>query len=227
VRYIQLIESDSSHPAREIRQALDDWLAAARGERTLQMAIVAADHERPNHYWELLEFPSEEEPNRSASWRRQRPPTIGGRACSMASRRSITSTSWSTSRVEPTQRKPVITTALDAGHQRSCRAVLDAAAPCAEPEPISRASAAMQATAGADALAHSHALKLSFPGACARSSCSTRPALEVRDPPLATPEGSPIPAGRTSRPLVVPVRLDTLIRVTPRDAVGAAAGPRR
>jgi hypothetical protein len=25
------------------------------------MAIVAADHERPNHYWELLEFPSEEE----------------------------------------------------------------------------------------------------------------------------------------------------------------------
>ena len=65
MRYIQLVEFDSSHPAEEIRQALDDWLAAARGKRTLQMAIVAADHERPNHYWELLEFPSEEEADRS------------------------------------------------------------------------------------------------------------------------------------------------------------------
>jgi hypothetical protein len=66
VRYIQLVEFDSRHPAVEIRRALDDWLAAARGKRTLQMAIVAADHERPNHYWELLEFPSQEEANRSS-----------------------------------------------------------------------------------------------------------------------------------------------------------------
>jgi hypothetical protein len=66
VRYIQLVEFDSRHPAEEIRQALDDWLAAARGKRTLQMAIVAADHERPNHYWELLEFPSQQEANRSS-----------------------------------------------------------------------------------------------------------------------------------------------------------------
>jgi hypothetical protein len=57
VRYIQLVEFDSRHPAQEIRQALDDWLAAVRGKRTLQMAIVAADHERPNHYWEWLGFP--------------------------------------------------------------------------------------------------------------------------------------------------------------------------
>jgi hypothetical protein len=66
VRYIQLIEFDSSHPVEEIQHALDDWLAATRGKRTLRMAIVAADHERPNHYWELLEFPSEEEANRSS-----------------------------------------------------------------------------------------------------------------------------------------------------------------
>jgi hypothetical protein len=66
VRYIQLIEFDSSHPVEEIKHALDDWLAATRGKRTLRMAIVAADHERPNHYWELLEFPSEEEANRSS-----------------------------------------------------------------------------------------------------------------------------------------------------------------
>jgi hypothetical protein len=105
VRYIQLVEFDSRHPAQEIRQALDDWLAAVRGKRTLQMAIVAADHERPNHYWEWLEFPSEEEEaNRRSELRRRRPPTIGGRPCSMASRRSITSTWSSTSRVDPTAR---------------------------------------------------------------------------------------------------------------------------
>jgi hypothetical protein len=69
VRYIQLVEFDSRHPAQEIRQALDDWLAAVRGKRTLQMAIVAADHERPNHYWELLEFPSEEEEEEEANRR--------------------------------------------------------------------------------------------------------------------------------------------------------------
>jgi hypothetical protein len=66
VRYIQLVEFDSSHAAVEIRRALDDWLAAARGRRRLRIAIVAADHERPNHYWELLEFPSQEEANRSS-----------------------------------------------------------------------------------------------------------------------------------------------------------------
>jgi hypothetical protein len=31
VRYIQLVEFDSRHPAQEIRQALDDWLAPCAG----------------------------------------------------------------------------------------------------------------------------------------------------------------------------------------------------
>jgi hypothetical protein len=48
MRYIQLVEFDSGHPADEIRRALDDWLAATRGKRTLQTAIVAADHDRSN-----------------------------------------------------------------------------------------------------------------------------------------------------------------------------------
>jgi hypothetical protein len=61
VRYIQLVEFDSSHPPAEIRQALDDWLAVTQGKRTLQTAIVAVDHDRPHHYWELLEYPSEHE----------------------------------------------------------------------------------------------------------------------------------------------------------------------
>ncbi len=61
MRYIQLVEFSSNHPAEEVRAALDDWLASTRGKRTLQTAIVAVEHDQPNRYWELLEYPSEEE----------------------------------------------------------------------------------------------------------------------------------------------------------------------
>ena len=61
MRYIQLVEFHSSQAPGEVRRALDEWLAATRGKRTLETAIVAVDHERPHHYWELLEYPSEAE----------------------------------------------------------------------------------------------------------------------------------------------------------------------
>ncbi len=59
MQYIQLVEFDTSHRPDEVRRAMDTWLDASRGKRSLQMAVVAADHDRPNHYWELLEFASE------------------------------------------------------------------------------------------------------------------------------------------------------------------------
>ena len=59
MRYIQLVEFHSSQPPGEVRQALDEWLAATRGKRTLEAAIVAVEHEQPHHYWERLEYPSE------------------------------------------------------------------------------------------------------------------------------------------------------------------------
>jgi hypothetical protein len=68
------------------------------------MEIVAADHERPNHYWELLEFPSEEETNRRSELAETKAAYDRWASCSMASRRSITSTWSSTSRVDPTAR---------------------------------------------------------------------------------------------------------------------------
>jgi quinol monooxygenase YgiN len=58
--YIQLVEFDTGHPVEEVRRAMDDWLDAGGGRRTLRMAVVAADHDRPNHFWELLEYASEE-----------------------------------------------------------------------------------------------------------------------------------------------------------------------
>jgi len=61
MQYIQLVEFDTTHRSDEVRQAMDAWLEARRGHRTLQMAVVATDHDRPNHYWELLEFASEHE----------------------------------------------------------------------------------------------------------------------------------------------------------------------
>ena len=61
MQYIQLVEFDASHPVDEVREAMDAWLSASRGKRPLQMALVAADHDRPNHYWNLLMFPSEQE----------------------------------------------------------------------------------------------------------------------------------------------------------------------
>ena len=66
MRYIQLVEFNTNHPVQEVQQALDAWLAASSGKRTLHMAVVAADHDRPNHYWELLEYASEQEATKTA-----------------------------------------------------------------------------------------------------------------------------------------------------------------
>jgi quinol monooxygenase YgiN len=66
MRYIQLVEFNTNHPVDEIQQALDAWLAESSGKRTLHMAVVAAEHDRPNHYWELLEYASEQEAAKAA-----------------------------------------------------------------------------------------------------------------------------------------------------------------
>jgi hypothetical protein len=65
VGYVQLVEFDSRHPAEEIRQAL---VARGRARQAhLADGVDAAGHERPNHYWELLEVPSQEEAIRSSA----------------------------------------------------------------------------------------------------------------------------------------------------------------
>src|SRR5690348_13959816 len=66
MRYIQLVEFSTNRSTDEVQRALDEWLAASSGKRTLHMAIVAADHDDPHHYWELLEYPSEEEALKTA-----------------------------------------------------------------------------------------------------------------------------------------------------------------
>lgn len=61
MQYIQLVEFNTNYPVEEVKQALDAWLETSRGKRTLHMAVVAADHDHPNHYWELLEYASEQD----------------------------------------------------------------------------------------------------------------------------------------------------------------------
>src|ERR1039458_8934504 len=66
MQYIQLVEFNTNYPVDEVKQALDAWLETSRGKRTLHMAVVAADHDRPNHYWELLEYISEQDAAKTA-----------------------------------------------------------------------------------------------------------------------------------------------------------------
>jgi hypothetical protein len=64
--YIQLVEFDTQNPVEDVRRAMDAWLDVTGGQRFLRMAVVAADHDRPNHYWELLEFASEKQATKVA-----------------------------------------------------------------------------------------------------------------------------------------------------------------
>jgi quinol monooxygenase YgiN len=59
-RFIQLVEFDSDHSPADVRQALDEWLVAIPGKRTLQTAIIATEHDHPQRFWELLEWESQE-----------------------------------------------------------------------------------------------------------------------------------------------------------------------
>jgi hypothetical protein len=66
MQFIQLVEFYSQSPVNELRDSMDAWLGASHGKRALQMTVLAAERDQPNHYWELLEYPSEAEANSSA-----------------------------------------------------------------------------------------------------------------------------------------------------------------
>lgn len=66
MQYIQLVEFNTNRPVDEVKQALDARLETSRGKRTLLMAVVAVDDDRPNHHWELLEYTSEQDAVKTA-----------------------------------------------------------------------------------------------------------------------------------------------------------------
>lgn len=59
--FIQLVEFETRQPVDEVKKAIDAWLDATSGRRALRMAVVAAERDKPNRYWELLEYASEAE----------------------------------------------------------------------------------------------------------------------------------------------------------------------
>jgi thiosulfate/3-mercaptopyruvate sulfurtransferase len=58
--FMQIMEITTTHPD-EIQALVDQWSAKTAGRRTAQRSTLAADRDRPNTYFSVVEFPSYEE----------------------------------------------------------------------------------------------------------------------------------------------------------------------
>ncbi|ONI87806.1 hypothetical protein ALI22I_21180 [Saccharothrix sp. ALI-22-I] len=66
MKFIQLIEYET-HKIEEINRLLEQWREEGGGEPTVLRAVQAADRDRPNHYVDIVEFPSYEEAMRNSA----------------------------------------------------------------------------------------------------------------------------------------------------------------
>jgi hypothetical protein len=60
VAFVQVIEFDTDR-FPEVERLMDDWVSATRGRRTAQRGVVGRQRGRPDHYVQVVEFPSYEE----------------------------------------------------------------------------------------------------------------------------------------------------------------------
>jgi len=58
--FVQVIEYDTSQP-EAVDALLDEWLAQSKGKRTATHGMHGHDREHPNHYADIIEFPSYEQ----------------------------------------------------------------------------------------------------------------------------------------------------------------------
>jgi steroid delta-isomerase-like uncharacterized protein len=58
--FVQLIDCKTTK-YDDMDRLMDSWVEATKGRRTATHAVVGADRARPNHYVEIVEFPSYEE----------------------------------------------------------------------------------------------------------------------------------------------------------------------
>ncbi|AUH41297.1 hypothetical protein [Streptomyces sp. CMB-StM0423] len=58
--FVQLIEYESDNP-EELGRAMDEWMAATEGKRTMSREIHARDRESSRHFVDIVEFPSYEQ----------------------------------------------------------------------------------------------------------------------------------------------------------------------
>ncbi len=59
MKFIQIIEYTTTKPD-EVQAVLDEYLAATEGKRAEARGTVAKDRDRPNVYYNIVEFPSYE-----------------------------------------------------------------------------------------------------------------------------------------------------------------------
>ncbi|TDD92403.1 DUF1059 domain-containing protein [Saccharopolyspora karakumensis] len=65
MQFVQLIEFKTRR-REELSRLLDEWEVRTGGKRTATRAVLAEDHEQPDLYYELVEFPSYDEAIRNS-----------------------------------------------------------------------------------------------------------------------------------------------------------------
>ncbi|MFC0598475.1 hypothetical protein [Streptomyces palmae] len=60
MRFVQVIEYETARE-EEMSRLFDEWMMATEGRRTVLREYHTRDRERPNHYVDILEFPSYEQ----------------------------------------------------------------------------------------------------------------------------------------------------------------------
>ncbi len=58
--FIQIIEFSTARP-EEIQELVEEWSAKTEGKRTAYRSTLTADHDRPDTYIQIVEFPSYQE----------------------------------------------------------------------------------------------------------------------------------------------------------------------
>jgi hypothetical protein len=55
--FVQIIDFTTSR-YDDVRKVMDEWTAATEGNRTAARWTIGKDRDRPNHYVQVVEFPS-------------------------------------------------------------------------------------------------------------------------------------------------------------------------
>ena len=66
MNFVQLIEFRTSK-REELNELMDEWELATGGKRTATRAVLTADHEHPDSFYEFIEFPSYDEAMRNSA----------------------------------------------------------------------------------------------------------------------------------------------------------------
>ena len=59
MKFVQIIEFTTTKP-EEVQAAVDEFLASTAGKRSNGRGMTAKDRDRPNVYYQIIEFPSYE-----------------------------------------------------------------------------------------------------------------------------------------------------------------------